>query len=206
MKNNLFFKPTTQYRKFLILDSIDNNNKITQRDLSKRVGISVSMINTYLMDYEKLGLIKKKYQSKKTIYYSLTKTGVENKKVLNIGYLSSSLNIYNNAKKNVLDFLEIIKKKGFRNIILYGAGEVAEILLQTIELNESMKINIVGIIDDDLNKQGKRLVSHLIESNQIIKSKRHDCILISSYTNNSMIFEKLNSMEYDLKKIIQFFE
>ena len=205
MKDNLFFKPTIQYRKFLILDSIDKNRDITQRELGKEVGVAVSMINSYLNDYEKEGLIKKSYQSTKTVYYYLTKKGIEKKKVLNIGYLNSSLDVYNKAKKNIIDFLDQIVKKGFKEIILYGAGEVAEILLQTITFNNEIPLNVICVIDDNINKQGKKIVSSEIISLEIVKDIKHDGILISSYTNNKKIIEKLKAFNYDYKKIIQFF-
>jgi len=206
MNENLFFKPTIQYRKFLILDSIDKNKDITQRELSKEVGVAVSMINAYLNDYEKEGLIKKNYQSTKTVYYYLTKRGIEKKKVLNIGYLNSSLGVYNKAKKNIIDFLDQIIVKGYKNILLYGAGEVAEILLQTIALNHEFPLNVICVIDDDVEKQGKMIVSKKIESVDIINNIEHDGILISSYTNNKKIIDKLKAKNYDSKKIIQFFD
>lgn len=206
MNDNLFFKPTIQYRKFLILDSIDKNKDVTQRELSKEVGVAVSMINAYLNDYEKEGLIKKSYKSTKTVHYFLTKEGIEKKKVLNIGYLNSSLGVYNKAKKNIIDFLDQIIKKGYKNIILYGAGEVAEILLQTIALNHEFPLNVICVIDDDVDKQGKKIVSSEITSVDVINGIDHDGILISSYTNNKKIIDKLKAMNYDSKKIIQFFD
>ena len=206
MNNKLFFIPTIQYRKYIILDSIDKNKDITQRELSKEVGVAVSMINAYLNDYEKEGLIKKNYQSTKTVYYYLTKKGIEKKKVLNIGYLNSSLGVYNKAKKNITDFLDQIIVKGYKNILLYGAGEVAEILLQTIALNHEFPLNVINVIDDDVEKQGKKIVSKEIESVDIINDIEHDGILISSYTNNKKMIDKLKAKNYDSKKIIQFFE
>jgi predicted transcriptional regulator len=206
MNDNLFFRPTIQYRKFLILDSIEKNKDITQRELSIEVGVAVSMINLYLNDYEKEGLIQKSYQSTKTVYYYLTKKGIEMKKVLNIGYLNSSLGVYNKAKKNIIDFLNQIIKKGYKDIILYGAGEVAEILLQTIALNHEFLLNVICVIDDDTNKQGKKIVSSEIISLEEVNDIEHDGILISSYTNNKKIIEKLKAMNYDYKKIIQFFD
>jgi FlaA1/EpsC-like NDP-sugar epimerase len=206
MHKNLFFKPTIQYRTFLILDSIEKNKDITQRELSKEVGVAVSMINAYLNDYEKEGLIKKNYKSTKTVYYYLTKRGIEKKKVLNIGYLNSSLGVYNKAKKNIIDFLDQIIVKGYKNILLYGAGEVAEILLQTIALNHEFPLNVICVIDDDVEKQGKKIVSKKIESVDIINDIEHEGILISSYTNNKKIIGKLKAKNYDSKKIIQFFD
>lgn len=206
MNENLFFKSTTQFKKFLILDYIDKNKDITQRELSKIIGVSVSMINSYLNEFKNEGLINKDYQSTKTVYYFITKKGIEMKKVLNIGYLNSSLDVYNKAKKNIVEFLDLIIKKGYKDIMLYGAGEVAEILLQTIALNHDIPLNVICVIDDDIDKQGRKIVSNEIVSIDEINNIKHDGILISSYTNNMKIIEKLKYKNYDTKKIIQFFD
>ena len=53
MKNNIFFRPTAQYKEFIILDLIEHKKNITQRNLGKIVHSSVAMINNYLNEYEK---------------------------------------------------------------------------------------------------------------------------------------------------------
>ena len=61
MNDNTFFKPTPLYKEFMILDLIEKNKDITQREISETVGVAVSMVNNYLDEYE-----KKKYKLLKT--------------------------------------------------------------------------------------------------------------------------------------------
>jgi len=190
----------------MILDLIEKNAKITQREIAKHVGIAVSMTNFYLDDYEKKGLIKRKKHSTKNVEYFVTKKGVERKKVLNISYLNSSLKIYKSAKTNIVKFIDQIIDKGFQNILLYGAGEVAEILLQTIITDKTIPLKILGIVDDDKNKQNHKLLNTNIISIDDMLNIEHDAILISSYTNNDLILNKLQQINYDNNKILQFFD
>jgi DNA-binding MarR family transcriptional regulator len=53
MSDNSFFKPTLLYKEFMILDLIEKNANITQREISNAIGVAVSMINSYLDEYEK---------------------------------------------------------------------------------------------------------------------------------------------------------
>src|SRR5690606_23500170 len=129
MKNAQYFKPTPLYKEYMILDLIEKNRNITQRELSENINASVSMINSYLDIYEKSGLIIRRYISDKKIEYIITKKGIERKKVLNIGFLKASHKIYSNAKENIKQFLNQLICKGYKDILLYGAGEVAELLL-----------------------------------------------------------------------------
>lgn len=206
MMNNDFFKPTPLYKEFKILDLIKNDPNVTQRTISQVVGISVSMVNDYFDLYEKNGYLIRKYQSKKNISYIITKKGIERMKYLNIGFLNASQSIYTYAKHNITVFLDQIINKGFKNLLLYGAGEVAEILLTTISNDNNIPLNIVGIVDDDEGKQGNKLVNINIFSKDSIKKIKHDGILISSYTHSKTIFQNLLDLNYPDFKIIHFFD
>lgn len=205
MKNNTYFKPTILCKEYLILDMIEKNPNITQRAICKEIGIAVSMVNDYLEEYEKNGYVKREHHTTKTVDYIITKSGSERKKFLNIGYLKSSQQLYNSAKENIEQFLKQISEKGFHNILLYGAGEVAEILLSTIKTNHEANVHAVAIIDDDPNKQEQKIVSTNIISINEIANFEHDGILISSYTNREIIKERILSLNYPTNKILEFF-
>lgn len=205
MENN-FFKPTMLYKEYMILDMIEKNSNITQREMSKAIGIAVSMINSSLDEYEKKGLIKRKKHSSKTVEYFITKKGIERKKVLNIGYLNASQRLYNSAKENIEQFLKQIQDKGFKNILLYGAGEVAEILIHASNTSADLKLNAIAIVDDDPTKIGNEIIGTIIIPKGDIEHYDHDGILISSFTNKVDIKRKLLDMNYPVKKILEFFE
>src|SRR5690554_2948999 len=145
MKSAQYFKPTPLYKEYMILDLVEKTPNITQRELSKNIGASVSMINSYLDIYEKSGLIIRRYISDKKIEYIITKKGIERKKVLNIGYLKASHKIYSDAKENIKKFIYQVKEKGFNNILLYGAGEVAQLLLLVLSDEDFAPIKILEI-------------------------------------------------------------
>jgi len=206
LSENLFFKPTVLYKEYMILDMIEKNTNITQREMSKTIGIAVSMVNDYLDEYEKKGFIKRKYLSTKNVEYIITKKGIERRKILNIGYLKSTHNVYQAAKENIYSFLSQVINRGFQKILLYGAGEVAEIILQVMNDDISIPIDIIAVIDDNPEKQQKILVNLPIISINEINNYFYDSILISSYTHHEAIYNKLISINYPKEKIIQFFE
>jgi FlaA1/EpsC-like NDP-sugar epimerase len=185
---------------------IEKNLNITQREISKNIGIAVSMINGYISEYEKKGLIIRKRYSSKTVEYLITKKGSERRKVLNISYLSNSFKIYKSAKENIEIFINQINEKGFKKILLYGAGEVSEILLQSIITDKEIPIEVVGIIDDDHLKQGQKLLTTPILSLDSIGDINHDGILIASYANKNQIMINLLNKNYDTNKILNFFQ
>ena len=206
MIKNSFFKPTPLYKEFMILDLISKDPNITQRELARKLNASVSMINSYLEEYEGKGYLNREYISSKVVYYNITKKGIERMQFLNIGYLNASQRIHHYAKQNIVSFLYQIIKKGFKKILLYGAGEVAEIMLQAINDDARIPISVEAVIDDDANKQGKVVVNTLIINPHDLYKYNHDGILISSYANKDIIYHKLKEMNYDENKILQFFD
>jgi hypothetical protein len=174
--------------------------------MSDYLSVSVSMINNYLDNYEKSGYIKRIYVNSKNVKYNISKSGIERKKVLNIQYLKASSLIYNGAKNNLTTFLQEIIKKGFSKIILYGAGEVAEILLQTIRNDNSIPLDVVAVVDDNIEKMNRYLVNTEIISSNKLSEYKHDCILVSSYKHNNEIYKKLIALNYNKSNIIQFFK
>ena len=206
MNDNSFFKPTLLYKEFMILDLIEKDANITQRVISKNIGVAVSMINAYLDTFEKKGLIKRKKHSTKTAEYFVTKKGMERRKLLNIWYLKSSHEVYLSAKDNIIKFLNQIINKGFKKILLYGAGEVAEIMLQVMNDDNQIPLKVLAVIDDEESKQGDLVVNIPIISSNQIKQYQHDGILVSSYKHFEAINNKLETLNYNKNNIINFFD
>lgn len=205
MNEYSYFKPTPLYKEFIILDLIEKEIKITQRRMSNHLGVSVSMINSYLNEYEKNKYIKRGYISSKNVSYNITKSGKERKKILNIGFLKSSRQIYDLAKNNINTFIENILNKGYKRILLYGAGEVAEILLDVINIKDEYLIDVLALIDDDTQKSNLKIAGINIINLKDIQNYEFDGILISSYTNRLIMKANLKSIGYDENLIIDFF-
>ena len=206
MSDNQFFKPTVLYKEYMILDMIEKNPNITQREMAKTIGIAVSMINDYLEEYENEGYIKRKYISTKTVEYFITKKGLERRKLLNIWYLKSSHMVYSSAKDNIVSFLNQIIEKGFKRILLYGAGEVAEIMLRVIDDDNDSRLCVLAVVDDDISKIDSIFHKKKSISVNSIKNYQVDGVLISSYKHLDKIYESLKKVKYDESKIIKFFE
>jgi len=205
MSDNSFFKPTLLYKEFMILDLIEKDSDITQREISKIIGVAVSMTNAYIENFVEKGLIKKKKHSTKTVEYFVTKKGVERKKVLNIGFLHSTLDLYNNALEGLVDSLIELELNGYKKILLYGAGEVAGMMVHALKNTDRLTMSLLAIIDDDELKIDKEISGVKIKGRSAINQYDYDCILISSYTHQEKIASILNELKVNQSKIIGFF-
>ena len=62
-------------KEYIILESINNNSMVTQRELSKRLGISLGSINILINKMVRDGLIKIEKANTNVIFYMLTPKG-----------------------------------------------------------------------------------------------------------------------------------
>lgn len=205
MSDNLFFKPTLLYKEFMILDLIEKDANITQREISKIIGVAVSMTNAYIENFVEKGLIKKKKHSTKTVDYFVTKKGSERKSLLNLNYLHNTQLLYNSAKKNIKLFMETLYKQKVKKLIIYGAGKVANIILNMMYSENLFDLFDVMLIDDDVKKNGESLYNLRINSFSIINKKDYDAILIGSYTYREEMVKKLVNSNVKAVKIINIF-
>ena len=128
------------------------------------------------------------------------------RKLLSIQFLESSLDVYNDAKDQCSDFLKSIVSKNYKNVLFYGAGEVAEIMVYVVNNTLDLDINVLAIIDDDPEKINTHLLNVPIISKEEIDNYDYDGILVSSYGHTKTIVNKLKDLKIDSKKIIKFFE
>jgi hypothetical protein len=73
-------------------------------------------------------------------------------------------------------------------------------------IDSQIPIDVLAVIDDDKSKQGKTLVSTKIIGLDSINDYIFDGILISSYTNQKLILNKLLAMNYQKENILHFFD
>ena len=53
LSDNSFFKPTLLYKEFMILDLIEKDPHITQREIASQIGVAFRWLISILDEYEK---------------------------------------------------------------------------------------------------------------------------------------------------------
>ena len=204
--NNPFFKATKQFKMYRILSEINFNPHLTQRYLSDLLNIAVSMVNAYLDELEREGFIKRIRITRKNVSYILKPKGKSYKDVLSIAYLNATQKIYDNASDFIISFLAQMQNSGIENLVFYGAGEVADIVLNTYQKSSmSRYIQVHAIIDDDLKKQSDTLHNIPIIALDELEEVPYDAIFISSYTHQNSMEQTLKNHGISIEKIKRIF-
>lgn len=200
-----FFNPTSDFKELQLLQHIENNPDTTQKELANIINGAASMVNVYISELEEKNYLVREYRSAKVVYYRITAEGVKRKNYLLITYMRELVDLYRLAKSNIEDFLRTVEGKGFKNILLYGAGEVAETIIGVIRDRELTRMNVLAIIDDNPDKIRKTMLGYKVISRDDIKDYNHDAIVITSYTFEEDIRQRLEEIDYSMKKVVRFF-
>lgn len=200
-----FFSPTSDFKELLLLQHIEKNPKTSQHEIAREIGSAASTVNVYVNKLEEQGYLIRDYQSLKIVYYNITPEGIKRKNFLAITYFHELLDLYRLAEKNIENFLEKLEGKGYKNILFYGAGEVAETILSIVKGRTDKPLKVVALIDDNKDRENKELLGYKIISREEIKEYEHDGIVITSYTFENDIKNKLEKINYPKDRVELFF-
>ena len=121
-----------------ILTAIDEGLPLTQRALAERLGVALGLANLYLKRLARRGYIKivefpRKPAARKRLRYLLTPRGVAEKTRLTYEHMAYSLNLYRRARQTLRESLGRLADGGAKRVVLYGAGEAAEVAYLTLK-------------------------------------------------------------------------
>lgn len=196
MENN-FLKPSEDLKNFQLLEEISKDSSASQRKLSQRLGVALGVTNACLKKMVKKGYVKLKGINHKRISYYLTPEGFSEKSRLTYHFLEYTINYYVRLKNNISSKLAMFSKEGIRRVVYYGAGEVMEVAFVTLH---ETNLELLGIIDDDKDKQGKKMFGFSIQGPESIKELKPDAVIITSIRYKDKITQNLKS-DKELERI-----
>ena len=120
-------------RDLKILTEISERQDITQRGLSKSLGIALGLTNLYLKRLARKGYIKITTIPPNRLKYLLTPQGFSEKSRLTYEFVSLSLSLYKQTRERLREALRPVTLDGLKRIALYGTGEAAELAYLTLK-------------------------------------------------------------------------
>ena len=162
-------------RELEILEKIENNGHLTQRDLSKEVGIALGLVNHLLRKMVKKGWIKIKNIDAKRIRYLITPEGAREKSSLSYKRVENTIHFYLEAKSVIKDKVIHLKNEGIEDVSIYGINHISEVLF--IVLKE-LGLELAYVVDD--NREGEVWFGYtIVNMDEFLKSNANVLILAS---------------------------
>ncbi|TVM04155.1 MAG: hypothetical protein CV087_01795 [Candidatus Brocadia sp. WS118] len=133
----------TQYN---ILQSIENGERISQRQLSLQLGINVASINFALKKLTKKGLVKMLGVNPRRIRYILTPKGIAEKTQLAYKFFDRNFHFYKAVRNEVENKIDSIPFQGKNSVAIYGVTDLMEMAYLVIQDKE---LDLVAIVDNE---------------------------------------------------------
>ncbi len=127
MNKNDDEKVLDTYRALLLMAEIGKDESLSQRELARRVGIALGLVNSYLKNLVAKGFVRVKNFPKNRYSYLLTPKGVAEKSRLAYQHLSYFTNLYTIARQDYVKLFKGLAAKGVEKVVFCGVDEVTEI-------------------------------------------------------------------------------
>lgn len=185
------------YRSFLLLDEISKNDEITQRDLSKKFGIALGLINSYIKNLASKGYITVSAIPRKRYKYYLTPEGFIEKTRMTYHHLQNFTNLYRNARQDFQKLFYNLHKENIKKVIFCGTDEVAEIAYITLH---EFDIELVAVVD--IERQERDFFGHLPMLIQDLKDISCDRVIVTSFLKEEVLYSELLKAGVPSEKIL----
>ncbi len=202
IKHSSYLYPSPLLRELQILELLDANPFLSQAAVAQEVDLAVAMVNKYIANFYNEGYIDKEAYSENRYVYRLTPRGKEKMQYHLFSYTAELLKLYSMVKDRVLIILDefLSEQKGNIKVALYGAGEVAEVVFNT--LMDMENIIITGIVDDSVEKQKKTFYSFPVMSPQKLDQINPDVVIIASWFYTKEISDRIKELHGNKYKVI----
>jgi DNA-binding MarR family transcriptional regulator len=193
MGNLSSLKPPEEMRELNLLQELEKNPIISQRDLSNKFGIALGVTNACLKRMARRGWIRITSLNHHKIGYFLTPKGFTEKAKLTLHLISWTVQHYSTLKDIIGAKLLETQNKGVERIVFYGVSDEMEIAYVTLQ---GLNLKLVGIVEDEENWRPIKIFGLELKKIEQVEEMNPDAIFISSL--GSTIEPKLKRLR-DLK-------
>lgn len=186
-----FLRPTKIMRELFVLLSLEETQQLSQHQLARKIGVSSSMAHNYMRTLMDQGLVTASGQTNRCMRYAVTSRGNDRKAHLMSGYSKEIARLYSIAKQEVEGRLHELFNQGLKTVVLFGAAETGELVLSAAK---TTPMRIVGWVDNDVTKHGKRFGELQVSSPAIIEALRPDGVVIASSGQTEEIHYQLRNL------------
>lgn len=140
-----------------ILKSIEKNNYITQRDISKSTGMSLGNVNILIKRLARKGLLKIERLNPRTIRYIITPQGMKEKLERTYSYISTSIRLINDINQKIDHLIDGSDSNNLREIYLFGENDDVHAMLKSRLRTENIDFisiyELNGPVPDDITAE-----------------------------------------------------
>ncbi len=184
-----------------LLEEIELGGAVSQRSLSRTVGIALGLTNLLIRRLVRKGLVRVIQIRPNRVSYLITPAGLSEKARMSRDYLAYSVRFYAEARDRIRRRFQEISDDWpatdamEKRVVFYGAGEVAEIGYVCIH---STDLKLVGVVDPEPRRRffgmDVRPASALVDRR--LDQLPFERLVIMSFGERADVERQLAAVEY----------
>ncbi len=170
-----------------LLSAVDRDSKISQRTISRELGVALGLANAYLKRCVSKGWIKIHEVPRRRFIYYLTPQGFAEKTRLAGQYFSASFTFFRRARQQMSDLMAECAANGWHRIVFVGVSELAEV--GTLCAYDH-PIKLVAIIDPV--HIGEKFCGLSVKTT-LSQCEPYDAVIVTSLSTPEKVFEAVKA-------------
>ena len=192
-----------------ILTEIHAGRPVTQRELSRKLGIALGLTNSLVRRIVQKGWVKVTHLKANRVAYFITPAGLVEKGRLTQAYFDNTIRLYTETRSRITRRFEDLSASWSHNggngvekrVVFYGAGDVAEI--GYIGLRET-DLRLVGVVDDQ--RTGSFFEFSIDRPEQLkrdnLNGKPFDFLVVMTFRKAPKVIDRLGVLEFPLDRVL----
>ena len=133
------------YRTLQMMNELEQNNSLSQRELAGRLGVAVGLVNSYLKNLTSKGFLRVKNYPRNRYAYLLTPKGIAEKSRLAYQHMHYFNNLYTVVRQDYLSLFRQLQEDDTDAVIFCGVDEVTEIAYLSLQ---EAGLELSAVIDE----------------------------------------------------------
>lgn len=164
-------------RTLRLLEAFEEEEQTSQRELARRLDISLGLVNSFLKRLARKGYFKITNLPANRVKYLLTPQGVAEKSRLTCAYIQYSFDFYRQSRARLAATFQRLVSQRAQTLVFWGAGELAEIAYVSVA---DTSLQLVAIVDPD--RIGERFLGQKIVGAEALAELDYDYLLLTALT------------------------
>lgn len=182
------FRPPQEIRELNLLQELEKNPIVSQRELSHKFGIALGITNACLKRMARRGWIRITGLNHHKIGYYLTPKGFSEKAKLTLRLISWTVQHYSALKEIIGRRLLEIQSAGIERIVFYGVSDEMEVAYLTLQ---GVNLKLVGIVEDEEKIGRKEVFGFELKNVSQVETMKPDAVLITALVGQDERMERL---------------
>jgi len=152
------------HKAFQLLSEVADEQPVSQRELAKRLGIALGLVNSYLKNFVAKGFIRIKNYPQNRYAYLLTPNGMAEKARLAYQHVNYFTSLYTVTRQDYLLLFRELAERGVAQVSFCGIDEVAEIAWLSLQETGLALAGVMDNTDPGRDFMGRQVVAMSPES------------------------------------------